>query len=125
MSVSSLTRSHRILAALVACLLGAPAFATNYACAGPVNGVTVGPSGVVSAESAGGQHWGYFCQIGGSSNNVTPDACKGILAVLLAAQASGKSVNVWYSDSNDCSWHASNGAWAWLTTWYWGPTPIN
>lgn len=125
MSSSLRNCRHTILIALVAGLTAAQASAANYACAGPVNGVTVGPGGVVSAESAGGQHWGYFCQIGATTNNVDSDACKGILAVLLAAQASGKSVNIWYNDSSDCTWHASNGGWAWLTSWYWGPSLNN
>ena len=118
-------RSTRPMVCLLAAMLAAPALAANYACGGPVNGVTVGPTGVVSAESAGGQHWGYFCQIGTTSNNVSSEACKGILAVLLAAQASGKNVNLWYSDDYDCNWHATNGAWAWLNAWYWGPTVMN
>jgi hypothetical protein len=101
------------------------AFAVNYACSGPVNGVTVGPGGTVSAESAGGQHWGYFCQLGATANGINPDACKGILAVLLAAQAQGKQVNLWYNDDYSCAWHAANGSWAYLTTWYWGPTLLD
>jgi len=55
----------------------------------------------VSAANAAGQSWGYFCQRGATTNNVTPDACKGILAVLLTAQTSGKHVRVWYSDNYD------------------------
>lgn len=105
---------------------GIPAMATvHYACGGPVDGVTVSPGGVVSASSAGGQHWGYFCQLGATTNGVSNDACKGILATLLAAQASGKSVNLWFDDDYDCNWHASNGAWAWLNTVYWGPSILN
>ena len=108
---------------LIACAVGAlssaPAFAVHYACGGPVNGVTVSPGGVVSAAAAGGQSWGYFCQLGATTNNVSTEACKGILAVLLTAQASGKSVTVWYDDDLTCSTHAS---WAWLNTVYWGPT---
>jgi hypothetical protein len=125
MSAQLRTRRHKILIALFTGAIAAQASAANYACAGPVSGVSVSPGGVVSAESAGGQHWGYFCQLGATTNTVTSDACKGVLAVLLAAQASGKSVNLWFSDANDCAWHASNGSWAWLTTWYWGPTSIN
>jgi hypothetical protein len=108
---------------LVACVAGAlssaPAFAVHYACSGPVNGVTVSPSGVVSAAAAGGQSWGHFCQLGTTTNNVSPEACKGILAILLAAQASGKTVTLWYDDALACSTHAS---WVWLDTVYWGPT---
>ncbi len=106
-------------------VMAAEAMATNYSCGGPVNGVTVDHNGVVVAESAGGQHYGYFCQIGGASNNVTSDACKGILSVLLTAQSTDKSINIWYNDTHDCAWHASNGSWAWLDTWYFGPMVVN
>jgi hypothetical protein len=113
-------RNQGIIAAATTLLCTTPAIAAvHYACAGPVNGVTVSPAGVVSAAAAGGQTWGYFCQLGTTTNNVSPEACKGILAVLLAAQASGKTVTLWYDDDLSCSTHAS---WAWLTTVYWGPT---
>jgi hypothetical protein len=112
-------RRNGIVSAVAALLCAAPAMAAHYACAGPVNGVTASPGGVVSAAAAGGQSWGYFCQLGATTNNVSPEACKGILAVLLAAQASGKTVTVWYDDELTCSTHAG---WAWLNTIYWGPT---
>ena len=105
--------------------MSASAAAANYACGGPVNGVTVDHNGTVVAESAGGQHYGYFCQLGTTTNNVSSEACKGVLAVLLTAQSTDKSINIWYSDSYDCAWHASNGSWAWLNTWYFGPSLVN
>jgi hypothetical protein len=117
-------RKHGIIAAVAALLCTAPAMA-NYACSGPVNSVTVGPSGVVSAGAAGGQSWGYFCQLGATTNGIGPDACKGILAVLLAAQSSGKHVQIWFNDNHDCTWRASNGSWAYLQDWYWGPAMID
>jgi hypothetical protein len=119
---------RRLRGLALAGILGASsasAMATNYECGGPVNGVTVDHNGVVVAESAGGQHYGYFCQLGTTSNNVSSDACKGILAVLLTAQSTDKQINIWYNDANDCAWHASNGSWAWLSTWYFGPMVAN
>jgi hypothetical protein len=77
---------------------------------------------VVSAASAGGQSWGYFCTFNDSVNGVTPEACKGILAVLLAAQASGKQIRLWFDDSNSCS---TNRGWNWLSTLYWGPSILD
>src|SRR5690348_7868058 len=123
MNAAQLGRALR-LAVAFAPLYVSTAYA-NYDCIGPVNAVTVGPSGHVSAGSAGGQSWGFFCTIGSSNNNVTSDACKGILSVLLAAQAQGKQVRLWYNDSYNCAWHASNGGWAYLNTWYWGPEILN
>jgi hypothetical protein len=119
MNARRASRRNWLIACVVGTLSSAPAFAVNYACTGPVNGVSTGPGGVVSAANAGGQQWGYFCQLGATTNNVSPEACKGILAVLLAAQTSGKSVTIWYDDALSCSTHPS---WAWLTTWYWGPS---
>jgi uncharacterized SAM-dependent methyltransferase len=112
-------RRIAIVSAAAALLCAAPAMAVHYACNGPVNGVTVNPSGVVSAAAAGGQSWGFFCQLGSSINNVSAEACKGILAVLMTAQASGKTVTLWFDDNLTCSTHAS---WAWLDTVYWGPS---
>ena len=125
MSARSRSYGCQVLAGLIGSMTAALGYSANYACSGPVNGVTAGPNGVVAAESAGGQHWGYFCQLNTTVNNVDADGCKGILSVLLAAQASGKSVSVWYTDDHDCTWHGTNGAWTWLATWYWGPTINN
>ena len=112
----------RVPVALAAAFISLPALAVDYACDGPVNGVTVGPSGVVSAASAGGQSWGYFCQVNGTSNGISPEACRGMLAVLLTAQASGKQVRIWFRDDyNNCS---TPRGWAWLSTMYWGPSMI-
>jgi hypothetical protein len=69
--------------------------------------------------SAAGQAWGFYCQLGGSANNVSAEACKGILTVLLTAQTTGKTVTLWFDDDLTCSTHPS---WAWLNTFYWGPT---
>ena len=99
-----------------------PAFAAKYSCDGPVSGVTITPSGTVSAEAAGGQSWGFFCQLGTTTNNVNPETCRGILSLLLAAQATGKSVRLWYDDGLSCS---ADRSWAWLTTVYWGPSIID
>lgn len=108
----------RIPMTVVAAIFCAPAMAAQYFCSGPVTGVTVSPSGVVQAENAGGQSWGYFCQIGATNNGVSSDACKAILTVLLTAQATGKSVTIAYDDANNCT---TSRAWSWLNTIYWGP----
>ena len=113
----------RVSVQLAAALISLPALALNYSCDGPVSGVTVGPSGIVSAATAGGQAWGYFCQVNGTSaNGTSPEACRGMLAVLLAAQASGKSVRIWFSDENSCS---TNRSWSWMNTIYWGPSLLD
>jgi hypothetical protein len=112
----------KVVLTLTFALASQTALAVDYSCDGPVNGVTVGPGGTVSAESAGGQNWGYFCQLGVTANGFSPDACKGVLALLLSAQASGKSVRIWFRDSGNCSTYRG---WAWLDTIYWGPSMLN
>jgi hypothetical protein len=112
----------KIALALTFAVASQTALAIDYSCDGPVNGVTVGPGGHVSAASAGGQQWGYFCQLGTTTNGVSPDTCKGILAVLLSAQASGKSIRIWYRDDNNCS---TNRGWNYLSTMYWGPSMLD
>jgi hypothetical protein len=71
----------RILATLAAAIVCAPAMAVDYSCDGPVTGVTVSPGGIVSAGTAGGQSWGYFCQLGTTTNGIGPEACKGCTGV--------------------------------------------
>lgn len=103
-------------------LVSQAALAVDYACDGPVNGVTVGPGGHLSAASAGGQSWGYFCQVNATTNGVSPEACRAMLAVLLTAQSTGKQVRIWFRDDLNCS--AYRG-WGWLSTMYWGPALLD
>ncbi len=111
----------KAIATVLLGLAASPAFAT-YSCSGPVSGVTVGPTGVVSAASAGGQQWTYFCRLGVTENGVSPEACKGVLTVLLTAQTTGKNVQLWFDDGLTCSTHPT---WAWLSVWYWGPQLVD
>jgi hypothetical protein len=122
MSARNRIKSTRIFAVAASLAFALPAFAADYSCDGAVTGVTVNGSGIVSAANAGGQSWGYFCQLGQTTNGVTPEACKGMLAILLAAQSSGKGVRIWYRDSASCSTYRG---WNWLDTMYWGPTLID
>jgi disulfide bond formation protein DsbB len=102
----------------LALFLSAPVFAADYSCSGPVNGVSITPGGIVAAASAGGQSWGFFCQLGQTTNGVTPEACKAILTILLTAQTTDKRVTIWFRDDLSCS---ANRGWNWLSTVYWGP----
>lgn len=91
----------------------------NYFCIGPLDDVNVSPSGVVVVTSrASGLLAVYLCQIGNTTNGVGPDQCKAILSALLAANATGQSVEWAFDDSLTCSTHPS---WSWLTGWYFGP----
>jgi hypothetical protein len=113
---------RRVALTLAFAIASQSALAVDYSCDGPVTGVTVGPGGHVAAANAGGQQWGYFCQLTGTTNGITPETCRGILALLLTAQASGKSVRLWYRDDNNCSTYRG---WNWLSTVYWGPALLD
>jgi hypothetical protein len=104
---------------LIASLLVAGPAAANYFCQGTIDSVEVSPSGAVEAYSAAaGLNYVTLCAIGATANGVSSDTCKAILAVLLAAHASGAQVQWAFSDSLTCTTHP---AWAWLTGWYYGP----
>jgi hypothetical protein len=90
-----------------------------YSCNGVIDQVNVSPNGVVIVDStAAGLQSVYLCQIGTTANGVSPDACKAILSLILAAKLSGASVLWSFSDSLTCTTHP---AWAWLGGWYYGP----
>lgn len=101
----------------------APAWA-NYSCTGTIDAVTVAPgTGTVIVSSASaGLTWVYLCLLEGSASSangtVTPEQCKAIYSLLLAAQAAERSVTISFNDTLTCTTHP---AWAWLTGWYWGP----
>ncbi len=114
--------SARCTVCILLLFVSAPAFA-SYACTGPVVGVHVNGNGLVAVESIGTLSWPYFCALGQTtSNGVGPEACKGLLALLLTAQASGKQVKLWFDDGLTCSTHPS---WNYLSGWYWGPEIVD
>lgn len=50
-------------------------------------GLSIGPTGVVTAESLAGIQWPYVCYVKSDVTlNAAPDVCKSIYAMLLAAQ---------------------------------------
>lgn len=95
------------------------AASANYTCEGPVVGLALGPTGIVTVQSIAGIQWPYLCQLRADVQfNTPPDTCKAIYSLLLAAQTSGKNVRLWFDDNLTCSTHPS---WANLTGWYFGP----
>ncbi|GFE83477.1 hypothetical protein GCM10011487_54770 [Steroidobacter agaridevorans] len=114
--------SHK-KAALFAVALAFAGSAQAYTCQGRVTGVTLSPSGQLTAAEIAGLQWPYLCELNGSSeSNATTQTCKAIYALLLTAQASGKHVQLWFNDSGDCTTHT---AWQPLTGWYWGPMLVD
>jgi hypothetical protein len=99
------------------------ASAATYTCTGPVVGLAIGPSGIITAESIAGIQWPYICYVkSDGALNTTGEICKSIYAMLLATQTSGKSVRLWFNDDLSCSTHP---AWANLTGWYFGPVMLD
>lgn len=118
----AIRKSLARLALAVLTAVPAAAVGAQYSCVGPVAEVLVSPTGVVSAGSLGGITWGYWCSISSATNGVSPEACRGVLAVLLAAQTSGRDVQVWFDDGLSCT---TRTPWTWQTGWYWGPALRN
>ncbi len=97
--------------------------AYSYDCVGKVNNVVLNGAGIVTL-SFGNMNWVYLCSVSSQYNGVTPDACKAILSVLLAAKMGDKNIQMWFDDkSNDCS-NSGHPAWSELKNWYFGPALI-
>jgi len=117
----------RLAIALLACLsFSTPAWAT-YSCIGTVDAVSVSPgTGIVVLYVSGGLNAVYLCNVDTNSSSangtVTPAECKAFLAILMSAQASGRSIQLTFNDSLTCTTH---DAWAWLTGWYYGPVLLS
>ncbi len=98
--------------------------AAGYACKGKVSVVTVDLNGLVTANfnfEGGEMGWQYICNLNEPYVGIQPGSCKGLLAVLTAANLSGKNVQVWFDNATGSSCKAT--AWRPLKDmgWYWGP----
>ena len=71
----------------------------TYTCSGVPRGVAMASDGSVLAESLGGLTWVIFCSVNGGVNNFSAAACKSFQATLLVAQATGRSVTVWFTNT--------------------------
>lgn len=85
--------------ASVALLTTSSAAVAAGSCSGPAYGVAIEVNGDVLVESIGTVHWPRLCNVRTPMNGVTIEACKMMYASLLTAQASGKSVTMWISDT--------------------------
>ncbi|MDN2709725.1 hypothetical protein O0880_09860 [Janthinobacterium sp. SUN118] len=93
--------NKKYLAAMlaIASLITSMPASANYTCSGPVKGVSINGLGAVVAESIGKVQWGFLCNVETATNGINPATCKVMYATLLAAQASGRSVTLWVTDS--------------------------
>ena len=115
----------RILLAVAGLCAAGEAFA--YFCSGPIDWVTVSPSGVVAVgSSTSGLAGFYVCQLGTTMYGVGPDTCKAMTSTLMFAKATGATVSWAFNDSLTCNRSGFNGGnWYWLgeapSAWYYGP----
>ena len=94
-----------------------------YDCVGKVNNVVLNGAGIVTV-SFGNINWVYLCSVSSQYNGVTPEACKSMLSVIIAAKMGDKNIQMWFDDkSNDCT-NTSHPAWAELKSWYFGPALV-
>ena len=98
--------------------------AGDYWCDGTIGQVTTGPDGRVNATFAfdsGEMPWQYVCSLNETAGDVTPAACKAILATLLSANLGKKRIKVWFNSANEGQCNAPG--WKPLNEmgWYWGP----
>lgn len=101
----------------------------NYQCRGTVNNVSIDQGSNVLASfvfSTGTMQFMYVCNLNQVSNGISTEGCKGMMSVLLTAQATQKTVGMWFNNStpNNCSYAAG---WASLSSlgWYFGPSLYN
>lgn len=97
-------------AALAAALLAAtasPASATIHNCLWRIERVGVDSGGGLAMRFVGGNSDGsqvYLCNMGATSYGVTPEACRGWMSQLVAAQSLGRQVGFSFDTS-----HSTNG----------------
>ncbi len=108
--------------ALLTFLLACSFNAMSYVCGGEVKGVSIEPlNGYVFVEKIGPLTWPKLCSVDTESNGITVESCKIVYSTLLAAQASGRGVDLQFNDGKDCT-ATSHAPWYVLTGWYFGPT---
>jgi hypothetical protein len=105
------------IALILSSVAAAPCWA-SYSCSGTISSVSLSPTGLVVVSSSAGFSSVEVCTVGSSSNGVTSDVCKAIVALLISAKINSSTVVWTFTDSLTCSTHP---AWNWLTGWSNGP----
>src|SRR4051812_41271508 len=77
--------------------------ADNYYCTGQVGALALNPSGLVTVSIGTYASFVYLCQVGATYQGIAPDVCKAIYATLLTAKATGKNVDIYFSDGGSCT----------------------
>ncbi|MBM7128792.1 hypothetical protein [Dyella mobilis] len=89
------------------------AVAAGYNCLGTVNDVAVLPDGSLAIgefyDASTPDYWLYLCNVNVAANGgngaISTTICKSWQATLLTAQATGKKINIWFSDTLSCGTH--------------------
>jgi hypothetical protein len=99
-----------LLVALSAVLACATASAVNFYCDGKITSVGMNGGGGNLWVSYGQHGVQSVCSIGAPTSLTQADTCRGWLAMLLAAQAQGKTIRIYYDsvngNPNSCSFQA-------------------
>lgn len=80
-----------------------PASASIYVCTGTVTYLGVWGDGTVTVSGPGGLVYLDLCQLGGTTPQFSPDACKAAYAQLFAATITGQPATVDFNDSLTCT----------------------
>lgn len=112
--------TKRILVVLIAMVVANIPAHAFYTCSGPVTQLSIRNDGAVNI-SVGGITNGYLCQIGATTNGVGPDTCKAMYAQLLIAEATGRSMTLYFNPSGTITSCSAQVPYAWLAGFYFGP----
>jgi hypothetical protein len=114
------------MAALAACPIASQA---AYVCTGKIIRLETGPGGDVTISLQGegvSLSWQHVCNTRVATAGVEPAACKPILATLMAAYLTDRTITLWfdasYTGPAKCT-DADHPPWNYLgnSGWYWGP----
>lgn len=83
-------------------LLGTGVFATPQWCVGKVPNVLTHANGELIIFSTWRNDWTALCSVSGERAGVSVAVCRSWLAILLSAQAQGKTVIVQYGNAPTC-----------------------
>ncbi len=116
-----------MISTIAVAALTMPSAWASYFCNGVIDSVGVNPDGTVQIDSSSaGLRYAKVCTLSGPMDNgiysISADVCKGILATVLRAQATGATVQWGFMDNITCSQHV---AWQPLTGLYYGPIILN
>lgn len=105
---------------LIGCLATTVARA-QFDCSGPISSLALSPSGTLQVSLGTFGVW-YLCELSNSDSyggvTFTTDGCKGIYAMLLAAQSTGRSVTMDFTspDSGGTNGPDCTSLGSWLQT---------